>query len=859
MALEAGTRLGPYEVTAPLGAGGMGEVYRARDAKLGREVAIKVLPEEFTQHREKLARFEREAKLLAALNHVNVATLFGLEEAEGKPFLVMELIEGETLAERIARGPIPVDEALTLSQQIAEALEAAHEKGVIHRDLKPANIKVDPEGQVKVLDFGLAKAFAEETPESDASFSPTLSREATQAGVILGTAAYMSPEQAKGKAVDKRTDIFSFGIVLFEMLTGKKAFGGEDVSEILAAIIRAEPDWPALPRGLDPRIRLLLKRCLRKARPERLQAIGDARLEIAEARSGAVEPHLPAADRSEARWRLLAGVAVFVALVAVGVAINGSRASSTETRPRLGITLPEGQELTGIADTLASPISLSPDGRIVVYSVDEGGQTRLYRRDLDRFDPEPINGTEGATAPFFSPDGDWLGFFAGGRFQRMPVDGGAPIAIVSVPTYWGTGIDWGEDGWIRYPAVSVGSGLWQVPAEGGTPEPITTVDSAGGEYGHAYPQLLPGGRQLLFAIWGDAAAMGLAILDLDTGERHTILPGASAGVLLPTGHLVYKPRDARDQLHAVAVDRASFAPAGPAAPVVVGADFTRGSGNINWDVSRNGSLAYLPDSGAGNSLAWVDRRGSVREIQDPAVGRRDNPRLSPDGKQLAYVLQGGDIWILDPATGRRTRHAIRDATGSINYPIWTVDGSRVVFGSNRDGAWNVYGKAVGSDEEAQRLVESPISHFLGAWSPDGNALLVDARSPATGLDIYRLVDDDLVPLLVTEFDERDARVSPDGHSMAYVSNESGRKEVYTTDFPAPGRRRLVSTDGGTEPLWSPDGRELFYRVGKQVMAVDVSADGTLGAPRPTGRASSWWRRGPDAVPRSASSRTGSRS
>ena len=433
MPLTAGEKLGSYEILSPLGAGGMGEVYRARDTKLGRKVAIKVLPEEFTQHPQKLARFEREARLLAALNHPGIATLHGLEYSEAKPFLVMELVEGETLAERIARGPVPVDEALTISQQIAEALEAAHEKGVIHRDLKPANIKVKPEGQVKVLDFGLAKAFADEVPEGELSASPTLSRDATRAGVILGTAAYMSPEQAKGKTVDKRTDIFSFGIVLFEMLTGKRAFAGEDVPEVLASIINKEPDWKAVPSDLDRRIQSVLQRCLRKDWKKRLQAIGDVRVEIEDILA---EP-TATSEAVKARAPVLAwGLSILVAAFLAGITVWSVMRPSPRLPTRFAVTLPA-------TDLVASGIALPPSGRDLVYIGTRDGVTQLYRRSMNQLEALPIRGTDGAAYPFFSPDGEWVGFFADNELKKVSLAGGPSVTLCGAGTR--RGASWGPD------------------------------------------------------------------------------------------------------------------------------------------------------------------------------------------------------------------------------------------------------------------------------------------------------------------------------------------------------------------------------------------------------------------------------
>ncbi len=585
MSLEAGTKLGSYEILDAIGAGGMGEVYRARDNKLGREVAIKVLPEEFTQHPQKLARFEREARLLAALNHPGIATLYGVEESEGKPFLVMELVEGETLAERIARGPLPVDEALTVSQQIAEALEAAHEKGVIHRDLKPANIKVDPEGQVKVLDFGLAKLAEAEIDSSGegGSASPTLSRDATRAGVILGTAAYMSPEQAKGKTVDKRTDIFSFGIVLYEMLTGKKAFAGEDVSDVLAAVIRAEHDWKGegVPSELDPRIHKLLRQCLRKDRKNRRQSIGDVRVEIEKITAEpAGAPPLAVSGSSRARERLAWGLAILVATLVTGITVWSVMRPDPRPPTRFPVTLPATDQLVRYG------IALSPDGRDLVYTGTRGGVAELYRRSMDQLEALPIRGTEGAQYPFFSPDGEWVGFFADRQLKKVSLAGGQPVTLCDAGDR--RGASWGPDDLIVF-ATLESRGLMRVSALGGAPERVTTLEN--GEAGHHWLDVLPGGKAVLFTVWsGGLEDARIAVQSLETGERRVLVDGTHPRYA-PTGHIVFARADS---LWAVPFDADRLEMTGAPTPVL---EEVRVSGNIglaNFALASDGSLVLCP-------------------------------------------------------------------------------------------------------------------------------------------------------------------------------------------------------------------------------------------------------------------------
>ena len=817
MPLSAGEKLGNYEILSPLGAGGMGEVYRARDTKLGREVAIKVLPEEFTQHPQKLARFEREARLLAALNHPGIATLYGVEEFETKPFLVMELVEGETLAERIARGPLPVDEALTLSQQIAEAVEAAHEKGVIHRDLKPANIKVDPEGHVKVLDFGLAKAFADEVPESELSQSPTLSRDATRAGVILGTAAYMSPEQAKGETVDKRTDIFSFGIVLYEMLTGKKAFAGEDVPEVLASIIGKEPDWKTLPTNLDPRTQNLLHRCLTKDRKNRLRDIGDARFEIQEIIAA------PAAAPEPASGRLSIGTAVAAALLLsgiVGIAVWSLKPEPARPLVRFVATTPSA-ELPGVATAPA----ITPDGTRIVYLVNPDGQGQLVVRALDQLEATPLGGLGNfPRGPFISPDGNWVGYFDGSTLRKVSILGGPPVTICDLPGAAAPrGGSWGHDDTIIF-ATSLTSGLWRVPAGGGEPDELTTPEP--GEGSHRWPEILPGSKAVLFTITsGSVENAQIAVLSLVTGEIEVLVPGGSNPRYAPTGHIVY---GVGGTLRAVGFDVERLEVTSDPIPVLEGV-VTR-----TFGISGDGSLVYVagdPPTGQTRTLVWVDREGREEALAaEPRAYRY--PRISPDGSQVALELrdQEWDIWIWD-----FTRETLRRLTfapeGDI-YPVWTPDGRRVAFSSTRDGTYNLFWKSADGTGMVERLNESENPQNPYVFSPDGKQLVYREVHPQRGDDLGVLSldgDASVEPLLATEFNERNAEISPDGRWLAYQSDASGQFEIYVSPFPNVDEVLFqVSRGGGTRPLWARDGRELFYlNLGGQLTAVSVRINPSL--------------------------------
>ncbi len=797
MALEAGTKLGLYEILDPIGAGGMGEVYRARDTKLGREVAIKVLPEAFAENEERLARFEREAKVLAQLNHPGIAHLYGLERSEGVDYLAMELVDGETLAERIARGPIAVDEALPLCLQIAEAMEAAHEKGIIHRDLKPANIKVSSEGKVKVLDFGLAKAFAEETPEADSSSSPTLTRDSTRAGVILGTAAYMSPEQAKGKTVDKRTDIFSFGIVLYEMLTGKKAFAGEDVSDVLASIMKMEPDWSEVSE-LDPRIQNLLRRCLRKDRKDRRQSIGDVRVEIQDILA---EP--AAAVRSEAAKAPTPTLSwVIAGLLAAALLATLWILWPSETFPmRLSMNLgSSGEHLIPHAYNGARAV-LSPDGKTLAFVGQRpGGNSQIYLRSLDNLEATPLAGTEGAFSPFFSPDGSWLAFVAAGALKKVSVSGGAALTITDALAVRGG--TWGPDDTIVYGTSR--TGLYRVPASGGTPVEHTTLRE--GEQSHRWPWFLPNGEAVLFEVDSMEEATIEAVL-LETGERKVVHRGGTYPRYASSGHLLYA-REAT--LFAIPFDPDRIEPTGETRPVIAGVNPRVVGGASDYAFSENGSLVYVPGVVQTNRLVWVDREGREEPLIDEA-GHYVDVRISPDSTKVAVSMASSTgpntVWIYEAGgEGRRTRLAA-DGGGHL---VWTPDGTRVAFDTGSGLYWI---PADGSGEAEPLLTSEHGAGLPDSWSPDGELLTFSAiRGSASGRDIWVLPrDGEPSVFLATSFTEDGPMFSPDGRWLAYTSNESGRQEVYVQPYPGPGRKYPISTEGGRAPTWSGKGDELFYR------------------------------------------------
>jgi eukaryotic-like serine/threonine-protein kinase len=824
VAIFAGTRLGPYEVLSAIGAGGMGEVYKAHDTKLGRDVAIKVLPEAFAHDPERLSRFQREAKMLASLNHPNIATIHGLEQSNGTSYLVMELVAGETLAERIKReGALPLEEALATCKQIAEALEAAHEKGIIHRDLKPANVKVTPEGKVKVLDFGLAKAFAGDATDVNPSQSPTLSAAATMQGVILGTAAYMSPEQARGKAVDKRTDIWAFGCVLYELLSGKQAFEGETVTEILAAVLKGEPDWQALPPATRAQIRSLLRRCLQKDKTLRVRDAGDARIEIHEALTApGAEPRVAGVTHPVAGWRRAAvlGLATGGLLALGGVTAWYLKPSSRplgQSPAHLIVALPPGDQLT----PGSLPMEISADGTELAYVAFRGGVLRLYLRALDNPDAKAIPGTEGASNPFLSPDGRWVGFFAQGKLKKVSIDGGAPITLCDGGV--GGGASWGADDTIVF-SRATDSGLWRIPAAGGQPQVLTTPDPAKGEYSHRYPQFLPGGKGVVFTSlsgfgWDESR---IELLRLDTKERRVLVRGGHTGRFVPSGHLIYYRAGS---LLAVPFDLARL-DVTSAAPVTIASGVRQSSGTTGGDysISSGGTLVYVPASPRQfeSQLVWVDRQGKVQPIPAP-LRAYSSPALSRDGKQVVVTITSDteQLWTYDLSRGNLTQ--LTSEQGSSRDAVWTPDGKRVAYRSNRAGKWNLFWRPSDGSGPEERLTTSDNNQIPGSFSPDGQLLAFDEANRTTGFDtwVVRLSDHRAQPFVPTPADKELPQFSPDGRWLAYMSDESGGFEVYVQPYPGPGGKWRVSVGGGARPRWNPNGRELLYVNGDKVMAVDI--------------------------------------
>ena len=822
-----GQTISHYKVLEKIGQGGMGEVYRATDTKLNRDVALKILPEQFASDSQRMGRFQREAEVLASLDHPNIGQIYGIEEAGQTKALVLQLIEGPTLAERIAQGPIPVEEALKIALQMAEGLEAAHEKGVIHRDLKPANIKITPEGQVKILDFGLAKALEGETPpDLSLSQSPTLTHAATQAGVILGTAAYMSPEQASGAATDKRVDIWSFGVVLFEMLTGRQMFTGKTVSHILADVLRAEPDWNSLPARLHPRLRILLERCLDKEAKDRLSGISDARVDIqrvlADPSGVLVQPTgdaVQAPPRPILPWVL--ATFVVATLVAVIATWNLKPTEPQSVAARFYHELPDGQVFTR---DQASLVAVSPDGSQIVYVANQ----QLYLRNLEEMEARPIQGTDEDPAnPFFSPGGDWVGYFSVSDLQlkKIATIGGASVTLSDADRAFGA--SWGSDDTIVYGQLE---GIMRVSANGGFPELVVPTEAP--EQAHG-PQMLPGGEWVLFTLtsatgttrWDQAQ---IVVQSMESGERKILWEGGSDARYVPTGHLVYALEEV---LFALPFDLASLEVSGGPAPIVEGVrrapNLSVAGASSNYGFSDRGTLIYVPGSAVGvrRILALVDRTGLVEPIDSP-LRAYIQPRLSPDGRRLAVSIAGEnrDIWVYD--MGRQTLSRLTFAPGADETPVWTPDGKWVTFAGDRDGVRNLLRRlADGSGEEEQLVTLQEHAH-ANSWSPDGQVLVFGMGPTGTASEgIWLLpLEGDRKPtlLLKPSFNVYASRLSPEGHWIAYASDESGRSEIYVQAFPGLGGKWQISTDGGGHAVWARDGRELFYRNGDKMMVVEVT-------------------------------------
>jgi serine/threonine-protein kinase len=855
-----GRTLGHYRITAKLGEGGMGEVYRANDERLDRNVAIKVLSEEVAGDPHRLARFEREAILLASLNHPNIATLHGLEEEDGRRFLVMELVEGEDLAGVLVRGAIRVDEALAISLQIAKALEMAHEHSIVHRDLKPANVMVSSEGLVKVLDFGIAKAFDPEassasSPESVVK-SPTLTASMTRAGTLLGTAAYMSPEQARGKAVDKRADIWAFGCVLWEMLTGTRAFAGTTSTDTLAAIIKDDPDWDVLPAETPAPVRRLLRRCLTKDSRDRLHDIADARIVLQSLLIGDFYGDESAASTPiRAGWRtwLLWGLTAVVAALAVAILIGALRTPSpgAVTKMLVGVepadwlgSVARGRWTSESQRLSRTAMALSPDGRHLVYSAGDDSGSRLFLREMDETQASPITGTEGGVGPFFSPDGEWIGFWADGTLKKVRTDGSPPVSLCDAP-YAPYGASWGPSNTIVFGPYE--GGILRVTADGGEPAEITVL--AEGEFRHCHPQILANGDSLLFTVrrreighWDETTIVAQS---LKTGERKILVENGADSRYAVTGHLVFTRLGA---LMAAPFDPKRLEVMG--GTVVVLESVRQGvngdnsslhtfSGQFNF--STSGTLVHVPGgvwSDRKNSLVWVDRKGRVKPFPVPP-GPYVFPRLSPDGTRVAIQKDGfepADIWVYEISRGALTRLTFEE--GRESAPLWTPDGARITFSSDRSGRNSIYWIPADGSGTAKRL-STREGAYPASWSPDGQVLAIAQINDTDQWEIWTLrPEGEAQPFIESPFGDRWPTFSPDGRWLAYASSLSGRIETYVTPYPGPGPRIQISTDGGASPAWTQNGRELFFSGPRNsdgtrsMWAADITTEPSFSAGKP---------------------------
>jgi serine/threonine protein kinase len=813
-----------YKITTKLGEGGMGAVYRATDTKLGRDVAIKVLPDSLAGDADRLARFTREAQVLASLNHPNIAAIYGVEDRA----LVLELVEGPTLAERLAQGPIPMEEALPIARQIAEAMEFAHERGIIHRDLKPANIKIRNDGTVKVLDFGLAKALSAEAASgsSDAMNSPTLTARATQIGVILGTAAYMSPEQAKGKSVDRRADIWAFGVVVFEMLTGKRGYQAEDVSDTLAAVLTREVDWTALPADTPPRLRLLLRDCLARDPKQRLRDIGEARRVLDQLISGAPDSNAAAASSANVAvpartpvWRralpwTIAALAV-VAAIAIFLSFLSRAGSNVGGGPELRLQM----MMSGDTNSFA----ISPDGRFFAFSATaaNGNGVQLWLRPLDSEVAKPLAGTEQSFEPFWSTDSKSIGFFSHQAMKLLDVESGAIRTLADAPTP--RGASWNRDGTILFSPAGNGP-LYRIPATGGNPEQVTQQRAQ--DASHRFPQFLPDGHHFLFWVHGPPDVRGIYVGSLDSKEFHRICVADGPAVFVPPNHILL----VRERvLYAQRFDPAKMEIAGEPFPVTSGLS-AGWSSFMRVGASNTGLIVYRLDETARRQVTWLDRSGRPAGTVGEPMADAALADLSPNARTLAITVRRGeggaaDVMLMDMSRGTLTR-SISDG----GYAVWSPDGTRIAFETGRVGLLDLYWKTVGSSGPDEAMFASKEAKNLTDWSPDGKYVLFSSQSPTTARDVWALpvdgADRKPFPVAQTAAEETNGKFSPDGKWVAYESDETGHFEIFVRPFPGPGAAVRVSTGGGRGAFWRQDGKELFYRTTEdQLMAVAVGASG----------------------------------
>ena len=844
MLLTSGSRLGAYEILAPIGAGGMGEVYRARDNRLRRDVAIKVLPAAFATDPDRLARFEQEARAAAALNHPNILAVHDLGQHDGAPFIVTELLEGQSLREALHSGTVAPRKAIVYGAAIAQGLAAAHDRGIVHRDLKPDNVFITTDGRVKILDFGVAKLTQPQAVDDGLTVAPTGASEgrapATAAGMVIGTVGYMSPEQLRGGVADSRSDIFSLGVVLHEMLSGKRPFDGNTPADIMSAILKDDPaDLPSTERRIPPALARIVGRCLEKAPAARFQSARDLAFALDAltsptdsapfaAESGAAEP-----GRVQRGRAVPLGVAVLAAVIAGlaagNVAWRLKPASADQTRvAKLSIAFPEGDAMD-FAQSL--DLDISADGRKVVVAARHGDTAQLMLRTLDSTTWQPLPGTNEAYGPFFSSDGKAIGFFARGKLRTITIASLATRELADSPV--GRGGSWADDGFIYY-APGNTTGIMKVPSDGGTPVAVTMLDRAKGEVSHRWPQMLPDGRAMLMTVWTGPARdnKSVQVIRLDSGSRETIAAGGDTGRYVRSGHVLFGRLDA---LMALPFDVDRLTATGTA--FRTGVSVRIGQEGANYAVSHNGDLLHIPgdEHRLDARLVWVDRGGKVEPVSLPPQDIV-NTRLAPDGRRAAFNVHGAtfEIGIFDFGRGSLTQ-LTSNTTGS-QAPVWSPDGRRIAFRGTRNGYRNVWIKSVDGTTEEQQLTRGERLQTPMSWSPDGKYLLYYETDPLRANDIWILsvADGKAEPLVAAPLSQVDAIWSPDGHWIAYTSEESAGEDVYVLPFPLTGERWRISTAGGADPLWSRDGRELFYRAGGKVMAVDIRTSPRFdaGTPRP---------------------------